>query len=199
MQDRCSLLGRSLRHVQRATNNLEKTATGRVPLIVETLIYHHPNSAASNLPTQMSKPTKRIRPRADFVCGFAFLAFAFEWVKLAMAIYCCKSIRCIVDCGCSRELRCVARALPLSAPAIAGEGDHWSSRSERMVVEGAPDPSFRCHRKGNHRRRRNLLELPALRRVPRPLHHPSGGPPPPLSRGRMIFAICVRLPNSFAP
>ena len=27
----------------------------------------------------------------------------------------------------------------LSAPAIAGEGDHWSSRSERTVVEGAPD------------------------------------------------------------
>src|SRR6202035_4407183 len=28
---------------------------------------------------------------------------------------------------------------PSSAPAIAGEGDHGSSRSERPVVEGAPD------------------------------------------------------------
>src|SRR5580692_3465038 len=33
---------------------------------------------------------------------------------------------------------------PLSAPAIAGEGDHWSSRSERTVVEGAPDAELRC-------------------------------------------------------
>jgi hypothetical protein len=32
----------------------------------------------------------------------------------------------------------------LSAPAIAGEGDHWSSRSERTVVEGAPDSELRC-------------------------------------------------------
>src|SRR5580704_3226499 len=30
-------------------------------------------------------------------------------------------------------------SLELSAPAVAGEGDHWSSRSERTVVEGAPD------------------------------------------------------------
>ena len=31
-------------------------------------------------------------------------------------------------------------------PALAGEGDHWSSRSERTVVEGAPDAElrFRC-------------------------------------------------------
>ena len=36
----------------------------------------------------------------------------------------------------------------LSAPALAGEGDHWSSRSERTVVEGAPDAElrFRCRR-----------------------------------------------------
>ena len=32
----------------------------------------------------------------------------------------------------------------LSAPAIAGEGDHWSSRSERTVVEGAQDSELRC-------------------------------------------------------
>jgi hypothetical protein len=31
-----------------------------------------------------------------------------------------------------------------SAPAIAGEGDHWSSRSERTVVEGAPDSTCWC-------------------------------------------------------
>jgi hypothetical protein len=31
-----------------------------------------------------------------------------------------------------------------SAPAIAGEGDHWSSRSERTVVEGAPDSQLGC-------------------------------------------------------
>ena len=31
-------------------------------------------------------------------------------------------------------------------PREAGEGDHWSSRSERTVVEGAPDAElrFRC-------------------------------------------------------
>src|SRR5579862_1523849 len=42
----------------------------------------------------------------------------------------------------------VARALALSAPAIAGEGDHWSSRSERTVVEGARDAElrFRCRK-----------------------------------------------------
>jgi hypothetical protein len=40
----------------------------------------------------------------------------------------------------------VARAgsLAPSAPAIAGEGDHWSSRSERTVVEGAHDSTLRC-------------------------------------------------------
>jgi hypothetical protein len=39
-----------------------------------------------------------------------------------------------------------SRAPPLSAPAIAGEGDHWSSHSERTVVEGAPgvELRFRC-------------------------------------------------------
>jgi hypothetical protein len=33
-------------------------------------------------------------------------------------------------------------------PREAGEGDHWSSRSERTVVEGAPDAEirFRCGR-----------------------------------------------------
>jgi hypothetical protein len=34
-----------------------------------------------------------------------------------------------------------------SAPAIAGEGDHWSSQSERTVVEGAPDSKLRCRRR----------------------------------------------------
>ena len=36
--------------------------------------------------------------------------------------------------------------ISLYPPAIAGEGDHWSSRSERTVVEGAPDAElhFRC-------------------------------------------------------
>ena len=40
---------------------------------------------------------------------------------------------------------CVAgmRALAPSAPATAGEGDHWSSRSERTVVEGAPELELR--------------------------------------------------------
>src|SRR5580704_4842409 len=35
------------------------------------------------------------------------------------------------------------RSLAPSAPAIAGEGDHWSSRIERTVVEGAPDAELR--------------------------------------------------------
>jgi hypothetical protein len=36
----------------------------------------------------------------------------------------------------------------LSAPAKAGEGDHWSSRSERTVVEGAQDSTlrYRCRK-----------------------------------------------------
>jgi hypothetical protein len=29
-------------------------------------------------------------------------------------------------------------------PREAGEGDHWSSRSERTVVEGAQDSEFCC-------------------------------------------------------
>jgi hypothetical protein len=29
-------------------------------------------------------------------------------------------------------------------PRDSGEGDHWSSRSERTVVEGAPDSELRC-------------------------------------------------------
>jgi hypothetical protein len=32
-------------------------------------------------------------------------------------------------------------------PREAGEGDHWSSRSERTVVEGAPDVELRCRRR----------------------------------------------------
>jgi hypothetical protein len=39
---------------------------------------------------------------------------------------------------------CVARMRLLSATAIAGEGDHWSSRSERTVVEGALAMPLRC-------------------------------------------------------
>ena len=41
---------------------------------------------------------------------------------------------------------CVARtgSLASSAPAIGGDGDHWSSRSERTVVEGAPGVELRC-------------------------------------------------------
>jgi hypothetical protein len=37
-------------------------------------------------------------------------------------------------------------------PREAGEGDHWSSRSERTVVEGAPDSKlrFRCKRFSSH-------------------------------------------------
>src|SRR6202042_665644 len=49
---------------------------------------------------------------------------------------------------------CVARmrSLAPSAPAIAGEGDHWSSRSERTVVEGAQDSKlrFRCREFSSH-------------------------------------------------
>jgi hypothetical protein len=32
-------------------------------------------------------------------------------------------------------------------PREAGEGDHWSSRSERTVVEGAPESELRCRYK----------------------------------------------------
>ena len=39
------------------------------------------------------------------------------------------------------EIACTIR------PREAGEGDHWSSRSERTVVEGAPDSKLRCRRR----------------------------------------------------
>src|SRR5580692_1709438 len=41
---------------------------------------------------------------------------------------------------------------------------------------------------GNQRRHRYRLKSPKSRRGPRPFHHPAaqGGPPSPLSRGRMI-------------
>src|SRR5580704_11597865 len=42
--------------------------------------------------------------------------------------------------------RCVARTGSIFRPREAGEGDHWSSRSERTVVEGAPGPPLRCCR-----------------------------------------------------
>ena len=44
--------------------------------------------------------------------------------------------------GCSRIAR--TGSLAPSAPAAAGEGDHWSSRSERTVVEGALAVTRRC-------------------------------------------------------
>jgi hypothetical protein len=33
--------------------------------------------------------------------------------------------------------------LDVPGPNKAGEGDHWSSRSERTVVEGAPEAQLR--------------------------------------------------------
>jgi hypothetical protein len=53
-----------------------------------------------------------------------------------------RSIICEIDFADS-DATC-REAPPLSAPAIAGEGDHWSSRSERTEVEGAPDSQLRC-------------------------------------------------------
>jgi hypothetical protein len=49
-----------------------------------------------------------------------------------------------LGCGSRRENEIAF----LSAPAIAGEGDHWSSRSERTVVEGAQDSTlrYRCRK-----------------------------------------------------
>jgi hypothetical protein len=37
-----------------------------------------------------------------------------------------------------------ARTMTLIRPRDSGGGDHWSSRSERTVVEGAHDSKFRC-------------------------------------------------------
>ena len=41
-----------------------------------------------------------------------------------------------------------ARTTSLIRPRAAGEGDHWSSRSERTVVEGAQDSTrrYRCRK-----------------------------------------------------
>jgi hypothetical protein len=85
---------------------------------------------------------------------------------------------------------CVAGTQLLSAPAIAGEGDHWSERSERTVVEGAPDVELRflCKRfslqeeaSGHVWRSRRLLRRvescapsTALRAVPLPRYRGGG-------------------------
>jgi hypothetical protein len=52
---------------------------------------------------------------------------------------------CACKLGRDRVVR--TSALTPSAPAIAGEGDHWSSRSERTVVEGALAVTSRCRRR----------------------------------------------------
>src|ERR1700722_2273943 len=75
-------------------------------------------------------------------------------------------------------------------PREAGEGDHWSSRSERTVVEGAQDSKlrFRCRRFSSHeeaseRKCWNITKTLAARCVLRPLHHPFGVVPLPRYRG----------------
>ncbi len=100
---------------------------------------------------------------------------------------------------------CVARmrVLAPSAPAIAGEGDHWSSRSERTVVEGAPasELRYRCREFSSHEEasERKCLDVPknscgALSPAPPPPPL-RGGPPPPLSRGRMKSAFADLFEN----
>ena len=87
--------------------------------------------------------------------------------------------------------RCVARmrALAPSAPAIAGEGDHWSSRSERTVVEGALDSKLRCRCRSSLRmksERAKMLDITktlAARCSPAPPPPPLRGGPPPRYRG----------------
>jgi len=113
--------------------------------------------------------------------------------------------RCVAVWYCGSDnndarARC-RRALAFFRHREAGEGDHWSSRSERTVVEGARDSALRCRCKGWQRWscfcrawkrneqtwNRSAVATSALRRCLRPLHHPAsqGGPPPPLSRWRM--------------
>ena len=106
---------------------------------------------------------------------------------------------------------CVARTrlLAPSAPAIAGEGGHWSSRSERTVVEGAQDSKLRYRCRMVEENKIESLRAPndssssksaldpalsKLRCCPRPFHHPAaqGGPPSPLSRGRKKNATARR-------
>ena len=76
-------------------------------------------------------------------------------------------------------------------PREAGEGDHWSSRSERTVVEGAAGRGasfsllgeFLCKKKQSEYVRTSLRLFAGVEFCA-PLHHPAsqGGPPPPLSR-----------------
>ena len=82
-------------------------------------------------------------------------------------------------------------------PREAGEGDHWSSRSERTVVEGAPDSQlrYRCKRISAaellhlrlERNEQAQCQRPTAtfvqRRSLRPLHHPFGAVPLPRYRG----------------
>jgi hypothetical protein len=76
-------------------------------------------------------------------------------------------------------------SLAPSAPAIAGEGDHWSSRSERTVVEGARDSTccWRCKTMNVGaelalnclRRVESGAPSTALRAVPLPRYRDRGG------------------------
>src|SRR5580704_470059 len=78
------------------------------------------------------------------------------------------------------EIACTIR------PREAGEGDQWSSRSERTVVEGAPGFKlrYRCRRfssqeEASERKCLDITKTLAARRVLRPLHHPFGVVPLP--------------------
>ena len=95
----------------------------------------------------------------------------------------------------------VARTRVCIRPREAGEGDHWSSRSERtwwrgrlrcrsVVVEGGREQLGFCLLVEKPLSEFRICDCPSsskFRRRLRPLHHPAAqdGPPPPLARGRM--------------
>src|ERR1700684_2080547 len=82
-------------------------------------------------------PMRGVAPRDS--CAFSALRLPlFFGGKSFVALVCKTRARVRRENGSARP----------SAPATAGEGDHWSSRSERNVVEGAPDSRlrFRCER-----------------------------------------------------
>jgi hypothetical protein len=131
---------------------------------------------------------------ANSICAFRRSASPhFIWRRHSSGFRsCCKTrARMRRENGDARTFR----------PREAGEGDHWSSRSERTVVEGAHDSQLRCRcrkflqreeaSKQTRGERKCLdgTETLAARCVLRPLHHPFGVVPLPR------FAVAEEAPR----
>jgi hypothetical protein len=75
--------------------------------------------------------------------GFALDVTVFYWRTIVRdrAYQICNKL---AELALRAGMDCRAGRATTFRPREAGEGDHWSSRSERTVVEGAPDSQLRC-------------------------------------------------------